>query len=186
MTYEHLMIDLETLGTSPGCVITQIGLAAFNTTDESIRSTNIFVDIDSCLHVGMHITGSTLRWWLKQSDEARALMADPPNPLGILPALQDARAFITEVGPNPEHPSKPLHVWGHGAAFDVAILATAYEMCRRTPPWNFRDVRDTRTLASLLCDPGRPASVLAHSAESDAVAQAVWVRTMLNRLGDPQ
>lgn len=62
----------------------------------------------------------------------------------------------------------------------------AYEMCRRTPPWNFRDVRDTRTLASMLRDPGRVTPALAHSAESDAVAQAVWVRTMLNRLGDPR
>lgn len=170
--YQHLMIDLETLGVVPGCAITQIGVCAFNVEDESSRSSLFRVDIDSCFQHGLFAQGPTIRWWLGQSAEARATMAEASG-LGLYDALVGLRDFYKN------YAGEKTRVWSHGASFDEPILQVAAHKTGIKLPWKHWFVRDTRTLAEIVPDVRRVDPDIAHNAESDAVAQAVWVREML-------
>lgn len=76
----HLMIDLETLGTNPDCVVTQLGWALFNprpsiTENIIINSGCIFFDPREQIKRNRTITWETFAWWLQQDKEAQILMA---------------------------------------------------------------------------------------------------------------
>jgi hypothetical protein len=181
MPYTDLSVDLETLGTEPGCVITQIGLCAFNSRDvgASVKSAYLIrVDPQSCLDLGMHVSWSTISWWLRQEEAARMFMAEAGGaPLSV--ALSHAGNFMAE-----HFDLKEFKIWGHGATFDVSLLNEAYRLCKLPVPWAFRNVRDTRTLIDLRpCDGAwRKVEGTAHNAADDALAQAEWVQRCIARI----
>ena len=63
-------------------------------------------------------------------------------------------------------------MWGNGAAFDNAILSTAYALCEIEPPWIYWNDRCYRTVKSL--NRSIPFIRLGthHNALSDAESQA--------------
>jgi 3' exoribonuclease, RNase T-like len=173
----HCMVDLETLGTLPGSVIVSIGAAAFD--QHGIRGVMYSnVSIDSCLAAGLIVDGGALEFWLRQTDDAarKALFASPPR--GLRESLAAFTAFYQHF--NCEW------LWCHGANFDVPLLDVAYSVTGHTEwrPWRFRNLRDTRTLYSLL-----PSSVVfgpqadKHNALADAEYQARCVIEAYIRLG---
>jgi len=173
--YQHLMIDLETLGTVPGCVIVQIGLAAFNVDDDKMTAEKINVDVQSCIDAGLHIDASTLRWWMEQSAEARKSVFGSGGGLELPRAIEVADNFyLTHVDGG--------KVWGHGAGFDEPILRAAHHALGFEDAWHHGLLRDTRTLADIVPHVERVEPKLAHDAESDAIAQAQWVRAMLREV----
>lgn len=175
--YDHLMIDLETLGVVPGCAITQIGLAAFNA-EGDIASKLIRVDIESCFGYGLFIQASTFRWWLGQNEEARAMMAEDCG-LRLYDALVELCGFYDG------HADDDTRVWSHGASFDEPILQVAARSVGGVKfPWHHGQIRDTRTLFDHAPDSERPKPEVAHSAQADAIAQARWVQNMLRDLRD--
>ncbi len=173
--HKHLMIDLETLGVVPGCAITQIGLCAFNVDNDDIESLLIRIDMDSCFGYDLFAQGSTLRWWFKQSEAARASMAEEGG-FPLLQAFVDMCVFYTE------RCDDRTRVWSHGASFDEPILQVAGYKVGIMMPWHHGQIRDTRTLGDLSPDSERPKPEVAHDAKSDAIAQAIWVRNMLRDL----
>lgn len=78
------MIDLETLGTASNSVILQIGACHFDLGpgDEPHDTFERTVTIDSCLRAGLIVNGSTVEWWLHQSETARHSVTEP-NAVGI-------------------------------------------------------------------------------------------------------
>ena len=169
--FKHLMIDLETLGLTPGCVITQIGLVAFNEDDDEITSEQIRVSIDSCLRAGLTVDGSTIRWWFGQSADARAEMANDDG-LSLAPAIAAVHNFVNSY-------AQSAKIWAHGASFDPPILEAAAKAVDLGVPWHFRKIRDTRTLVDLSPRVEKPDPEIAHSAVHDAISQAIWTRSML-------
>ena len=179
--FTDLSVDLETLGTEPGAVITQIGLAAFNsrpvitTRDKSgleIVGDRIDVDPQSCLDAGMHASWSTISWWLTQDAEARESMARQIG-LDIHTALGRVDNFIA--GQMGSH----FKVWGNGATFDISLLNEMYRIDNRKVPWQFRNIRDMRTLIAVTTEDKILWGVakVAHSAMHDAIAQAETIRS---------
>lgn len=67
------MVDLETLSNTPNAVVAQYAIAKFDIVTGEISST---VQENICLETeqknGFEIDASTVSWWLKQSEEARA------------------------------------------------------------------------------------------------------------------
>lgn len=166
---KHCMIDLETMGLSPGCAILSIGAVGFY--DAQVDRALTFkmnIDLQSCLDVGLTVDPSTEKWWSEQSEEARVGFKSPePVPVG-----RALRAFSDWYSEN-----KFNRIWSHGASTDVPWLSAAYEAVYRgvdRGPWHYRDVRDTRTLYDLVPENmmvyGSPE--VAHDALSDAIAQA--------------
>jgi hypothetical protein len=72
-------------------------------------------------------------------------------------------------------------VWSHGAGFDVIICEHLFRKMGKAIPWQFWEVRDTRTLFDIGINPNRP-PVLAHHALEDAWNQAVGVQNVYKAL----
>lgn len=68
----HVMLDLETLGTEHDAMIISIGAVAFRFDDVPILADRFFYTAVDIERSSGSISPSTVNWWLKQSDEARA------------------------------------------------------------------------------------------------------------------
>lgn len=192
----HVMLDLETWGTEPGCDIRSIGAVVFDPSTDTVSDTLQFY-LATENPRGYFGTGSardrffttgkptdraqyaltrnpdTEQWWADQSEEAQAAFA---NPVGLSTGLYLFADWLAQVCPDP----KALRLWSHGPAFDPPILAAAYRACNRPVPWHYRAPRDTRTAfdmagimdhsAWLAQHPG-PLGV-SHHALDDAICQA--------------
>lgn len=164
---KHLMLDLETMGNGSDAAIVSIGAAVFSV-DEGI--TNKFyslVDLQSCLDNGLKVTGSTIMWWLGQSESARkALTATQAQDLPS--ALIAFTRFVKSVNPDGK-----IQVWGNGATFDNVILRNAYHAIGIAVPWEFWNDRCYRTLRAQNTSVKVPdRGGVHHNALDDAVYQA--------------
>lgn len=156
----HVMIDLETMDTRPSAAITAIGGAVFNL-ELGVYET-FYERVELSTRYGGTMSPDTIKWWLKQSDEARAEVTkggpELPDALGSL------SFFFQEHG--------VTHVWGNGAPFDNVILSESYQNCGLEVPWKFFNDRCYRTIKSLFPDVPRVKPLIPHHAMHDAVAQA--------------
>jgi exodeoxyribonuclease VIII len=142
----HLMLDLETMGNNYGSVICSIGAVEFDLASGDIgRKFYEKVSIQSCLDLGLRVTGSTIEWWLAQSEEARKELYDK-NGKNITEVLYLFRTFLELLG------TENLQVWGNGVRFDLSILESAYRASRKENPWKYVLERDVRTLVSFAPD----------------------------------
>ena len=172
-----VMIDLETWGSVPGCAIRSIGAIAFDVSAAEFGHVHCNVTLASCLDVGLHVDAKTEHWWARQSDEAQLALVRP-HPINLRSALAWLSGWIASYG-SPE-------VWSHGASFDVPVLACAYRACGIRAPWDYRRVRDTRTLYALTgFDPKSvPFEGTRHSALDDARHQVRCVRAAFSAIGN--
>ena len=132
------MLDIETLGTQSNSVIISIGAVRFNLeTGETGEEFYKNIDIDTCLDMGLKVSGKTIQWWLSQSGSARdALKKDQGGLHSVLFHLSE---FINEKD----------YVWGNSARFDLGLLSDAYNKINVNIPWDFRNELDVRTLVYL-------------------------------------
>lgn len=175
----HVMVDLETLAKNPGSAISSIGAVAFDPRvkglpplAEMLESTGKFytrVNLSSCLDLGLSIEGSTVAWWLRQDEEARTELGSAILSGGhIRDCLWLLRKWLQEVKPN--------RIWSHGSTFDLPILSYAMYKCGMQEPWDYRALRDTRTLFDLANYSYKSAPVGKHNALVDAYHQALAVQ----------
>jgi len=164
--FDHVMIDLETLDTLSHGVILSIGAVKFNEKNIDDAAFYRVVTVQSNLDEHRTISESTLRWWMDQDAQAKAVFSHKERvPLGD--ALDELRAW----GGSPldwEH----TQVWGNGSDFDCAMLAHAYG--QQGTPWKFWNVRCFRTIKSMPSAKAvpKPANPAAHNALADALFQA--------------
>lgn len=166
------MIDIESLGTTPGSAILSIGAVMFGLAGlgETFYAP---VLLQSCTAVGLTIDPNTIAWWMQQSDATRAAaFRDDAEALAVV--LYRFTTWFAEVGA--ERP------WCHGATFDVPLLEAAYKACGMVPPWKFWNVRDTRTLYDLGGVKVDRSQGIHHNALDDARAQAEAAVAALWRL----
>ena len=138
----HVMLDLETLGTSQDAVIVSIGACMFDPRDSGVEHTfSAHLNLEQ---PGRTVTDSTIRWWMCQSDKARSAAFSERLERASLPFALNAFAqwFCANGG---------AEVWGNGATFDASILEHAYRTTWSAPsaPWAFYNIRDLRTLRAL-------------------------------------
>lgn len=169
-----VMIDLETLSTRPDAAILSIGACYFDIDTGKIGHTfhrNVML-IDAP-RVG-HISADTVKWWLKQSDDARLAIAEPKNAIDIAMALMELRDFIPG--------NKQAKFWSNGATFDLVILRSAFDRCGHIVPWQYWQERDTSTIVDIAqrltgvnVSKSTPFEGVKHDALADAVHQARYV-----------
>jgi hypothetical protein len=156
-------------------------LAAFNSrpvltthdqTGLEVAGQRIDIDPQSCIDAGMHVSWSTISWWLQQEEEARLSMARSKGP-HIAAALCETSNFIAG------QMADDFKIWGNGATFDITLLNEAYRVCHLPVPWKFRNVRDMRTLVAVTPENKimRGTAKVAHDAMYDAIAQAETIRS---------
>lgn len=171
----HVMIDLETLGTSPDAKILSIGIAAFDFVQEGSQS--VFSSVVSLDSQNGSVDEGTLQWWSNQSQLARetAFAIERQHPAA---AAQSVIGFLGSQG-------GIEGVWAHGAGFDLPILRTFLASQGYKRPWNHQLERDTRTLAMVIRSLGEEPPTMCnatHVAIQDAIDQVYWVQHMHHRL----
>lgn len=171
-----IMIDLETLATSPNAAVLTIGAVRFDPFGNDIEMPSceklyIKVDLDSCDELSLEVNDDTIAWWGQQSKEAQDEAFSAEGRIHIREAFDKLYKFCWGA----------KRVWSHGASFDTVICENIFRKLNKACPWSFWQVRCTRTLFDIGLDPHRP-PVLKHHALEDAWNQAIGVQNVFNRL----
>lgn len=181
----QVALDLETLGTSPDSVILAVGAVAV--CEETGQRRKFYSICNANAQPGRTVNQSTLDWWSKQSDAARVAFdeAHKQEAPVLANVLNDLTQWIGDLGLTHD-----VFVYGNGANFDVAMLEHAYKQISDFVPWDFRHVRDMRTLRDICLrlglEPAIKASVQRvgthHNALDDAEFQANVIMESLRQI----
>ena len=171
----HAMIDLETLSTTPDAVILTVGGVKFNPHNnvEPNQPMYIRVDVDEQTKIDRHVMQETLDWWGKQAEDVREEALGDNNRISLDQMIKTINKFAVGVDV----------FWCQGPLFDYAILQNFYAQMQVPVPWNFWQIRDSRTLGSLVPrDPNEKRTGL-HNALEDCYFQAKKVQRVYKQLG---
>lgn len=181
----EVAIDLETLSTSPAAVMLSIGaVAVCAATGQTIK---FYAATSVASQPDRKTDASTLDWWSKQSAEARVAFDYAHS--AECPTLAEGLAQLTDwLGKLGE--THDVYVYGNGADFDIGILNHAYKEISNFTPWNFRNVRDMRTLRDICLRLGLEDQIKAtvprvgvhHNALDDAQFQSDIIMASLRQL----
>lgn len=171
---DNVMVDLETLGRRAGCAILSIGAVAFDAQSKRLGP-EFYVVVDRASQLNLHTDPETLKWWEGQSVEARAVLTDKAAiPLGD--ALIKFNQYLSQFS------FTKVKVWGNGADFDNAIMASCYGAAGLEVPWSFWNNRCYRTLKSIVAGPKLSRQGTYHNALDDAKTQAQHAIVLLRDL----
>lgn len=146
INHDHIMFDLETLGTEDHAAIIQIGAVHFKTDVEDFKVlTDFSCNVKFTSENLGHIDGGTLKWWLEQTDEARSIVFNQEGAVPLHEALVKFSDWILK-----KVEGKPI-MWANGALFDTRLLRQAYERCGVAYPISYRQEACFRTVR-FLCD----------------------------------
>lgn len=174
------MIDLETFATGTGAAIVSIGAVAFDPWKpwpadggpDPLDTFHCGIEVDAQVQAGAVIDGSTVLWWMEQSEEARLALTELPkkHPRSALTLFSEWWAYAGATYP-----------WGNGSTFDLRILREAYERHDLPCPWKFYDERDLRTLKHLHEEwTTFPLKIKRKGTHHDALADAIHQARMVH------
>lgn len=167
------MLDLESLGTRPTCAILTIGAVKFDpyTVDRFGDSLYHRIDIDEQLALGREVQDDTLAWWAQQAQDVREEALSEEGRVSLETLYQDLNRFCVGV----------TNIWCQGPAFDIVILENIYRQMGWPTPWQFWQIRDSRTLFGVHGDPREKNKAGLHNALEDCVSQAQGVQEIYRR-----
>ena len=114
----RLMLDMETLGTAPRSVITEIAVVDI---DDPQRFFFHNLDIDAQLAMGRTVDGATLRWWMAQPAVPLVTKDQEVAPVNFFTDLTFWRRKL--VGGDDV---SAVEWWCKGASFDFLLLLDLY------------------------------------------------------------
>lgn len=169
----HAMLDLETWGQSPGCVIRSAGVVMFDPLGQSLGSC-FYENFQEPNRPEFFKDLSTVEWWKKQDQKAQDVFN---SPLAIPPeiAIYNLINFLKM--------ASVKYIWSHGASFDIPIIEYYFKQYGFKSPYDFWNIRDTRTvydIAGVKSEflPGQ----IKHFALDDAKAQATAIQKGFRRI----
>ena len=171
----HAMIDLETLSTNPNATILTVGGVKFDphTAVEPAQGMYFRVDVDSQTEMGRDVMQDTLDWWGRQDPEIMEEALGDKDRISTSDMVKTLNKWCVGVDV----------FWCQGPLFDYAILQNFYIQMGIPVPWNYWQIRDSRTLFSLVPkDPNEVRTGL-HNALEDCYFQARKVQKVYKQLG---
>lgn len=164
---KNVMVDLETLGTVPGCAILSIGAVFFDV--ESGLGAQFYTPVhrESCKKLKLWEDPDTIAWWERQNHKAKRLLKEVEK--DTTPHLKDALKRLDEFIKQ----ETSVKVWGNGADFDNPILAVAHHKAKLKQCWGAWNGRCYRTLKNIAPGPKLERVGTYHHALDDAKSQAL-------------
>jgi hypothetical protein len=178
-----VMIDIETLSTSPQALVLAIGVVGFNVKTgqtKTLMQSSIDYSYEAngrMLTTQFAIDAETVKFWMCQDKEAIELLEFNKKPIThVLIELNDAIAYAQADAE--DH----IRVWAKDPTFDLVILRHAFTQTHLVPAWEFWQERAVRTIVDLAQIKSADSfsavkPTIAHSALHDAEAQA---KTVIN------
>jgi len=167
------MIDLETLSTNPDAVILTVGGVKFDPYNSVEPSQGMYfrVDVDSQTAMGRHVMQDTLDWWGRQDPEIMEEALGDKDRISLDEMVKTLNKWCVGVDV----------FWCQGPLFDYAILQNIYAQMKIPVPWNYWQIRDSRTLFSLVPRENEKRTGL-HNALEDCYFQAKKVQKVYAQL----
>ena len=167
-----LMVDLETMAVTPRAVVLTLGAVHFNPHGNGYGDKLYFrISIDDQDKLNREVDPNTLEWWSKQDPVIMEEAFSDEDRVPLVDAIDQFHKFAWGCDT----------FWSHGATFDLVIIEDIYHQLGKPVPWQFWQLRDTRTLFDLGYDPEMPKGGK-HDALQDAIRQAIGVQNMYTKL----
>ena len=169
---KHLMLDMETMAVSPNAVVLSLGAVHFNPYGNGYGDKLYFkINLDDQDALGREIDPKTLEWWGRQDP---AIMEEAFSEEGRIPlvdAMDQFHKFAWGCSA----------FWSHGATFDLVIIENIYRQLGKNLPWQYWQLRDTRSIFDLGFNPDMPQGSK-HDALQDAIRQSVGVQNIYAKM----
>jgi hypothetical protein len=171
-----IMLDLETLATTPDSVILSFAAVKFNPfsldeEDDYTTFLNLKLDIDQQISLNRKVDDSTIEWWAKQDPAIREFAFDDNNRTAIADFIIALNKFVVAAD----------RIWAQGPVFDIVILENLYRQIGYPIPWPYYTIRDSRTLIKALGYEIVHNRSDAHDALADCKYQAGYIKKITNR-----
>ena len=162
------MLDIETLGTCPDCVVLTLGAVKFNPYTKEDVGAGLYCkpDVDEQIVRGRIVRDDTMAWWSAQAEDVREEALGMEDRIPVEQMLRELNRFL--VGAD--------NIWAQGTVFDIGILEHLYKQYNMVPNWQFWQISDSRTLFKVHGDPRVKGKVGLHNALEDCVSQAKAVQ----------
>ena len=172
----HATIDLETLDIQPGATVLTLGGVKFNPQNTQEPHSKIYfkISVDDQHRLGRSVSDSTIEWWSKQDPAIMEEAFDQTDAITVENLCEEIARWAVGVD----------LFWGQGYGFDFTMLENMFRSVERPIPWQFWQVRDSRTLFGLCAvDPRKKMQVNLHNALDDAFYQAKGIQLAYKELG---
>ena len=169
----HAMIDLDTLHTTPQAAVLTVGGVKFDPLSDSEPHSEFYYKLDLDTQ-NRDTSDDTIAWWSKQDPKIQeeAFSAEGREHMDVF--LDSLPKWMVGVDV----------LWGHGYGFDITIIEDMLRQRGKGIPWQFWQVRDSRTLFSMAkVDPRKAMQSDLHNALADAYFQAKGVQMVYKELG---
>ena len=128
--------------------------------------------VDSQTKQGRDVMEDTLNWWAKQPEEIKEEALGDKDRISLQNMIKTINKWSVGVDV----------FWCQGPLFDYAILQNLYKQIGHPVPWQYWQIRDSRTLFSLVPrDPNEKREAL-HNALADCYFQAKKVQKIYKQL----
>lgn len=137
---KNIMIDIETLGTDAGSIILSIGACIFHGLNNGryVEEERFYraIHIDSQRAEGRSIDTQTLRWWMSQPPEARAVFLE--TGIAMKSALIDISSWISE------NAGEHFFIWSN-TKMDIVMMEYEFKQHGIRIPWAYNKFRETKS-----------------------------------------
>lgn len=147
--YTDVMIDIETLGTSPGAPIMEIGAVVFNANTDFISKKYTFrstLDSEAQIRDGFISRKDTIDWWQRTNPSLyKGLRSSSKDYKKV---AEDFEKWFKKI----DSKYSPVRLWGNSARFDIGILEAFYKKIRGNsfePFWSSWNERCVRTIFNI-------------------------------------
>lgn len=195
-----IMVDIETLGTSPDSTVIQIASMAFDIQTGEVKDKfNMIADIEKN-ELPISATGGTIKWWLNTNADLFKKLLNEGN-ASSEEVIKYFYNWINKLRQKEMNEKKDLtllgdlYLWGNGILFDNKIIQHQMKMVGLDYPIFYRNDRDVRTIVDLagaksglsekeLKAKFNDESLVAHNAFDDVIYQIGLVSGCYNMLID--
>tara|TARA_B100000900_G_scaffold1267_1_gene1093 strand:+ start:8752 stop:9282 length:531 start_codon:yes stop_codon:yes gene_type:complete len=170
----HAMIDLETLDVTPQASVLTVGGVKFDPLNDTEPHSEFYFKLDLDAQSNRKVNDSTIAWWGTQDKKVQEEAFSEDGRTDPIDFLEHLPKWMVGVDV----------LWGHGYGFDITIIEDMLRQVNKPIPWQFWQVRDSRTLFAMAkVDPRKAMQSDLHNALADAYFQAKGVQMVYKELG---